>query len=342
MVKYLEPFLVSFFLTIVFIIAGIYAGSKIKSTNRKSDRHIHGKNIFRFGGIAMVLAFNLALLIDKNLFITPELYSVMAASVILMLIGVWDDLKELFWKTQFFCQVAVVIFIFIMGVRIYYIGNPLTGEIINLEYGWGIIISMALVMVWTVLMMNSMNWLDGIDGLSGGVTFIGAMTIFFLSLKPEVNQPPMAIMAIILAGTALGFIIFNFNPSKILAGTSGSMFMGFMLAVLAIFAGTKIATSILVMSIPVVDFLWVIGKRIAEKKSIFRPDKSHLHYKLLSLGWSQKKAAIYFYAVTFLISTVALNTRAIGKIVTLTMTAIIMTFFLISISRKTKKISYSK
>lgn len=337
MAKYLIPFLISFLLTVILIVAGLYFGRKIKWHGRVSPRHIHRAGALRLGGIVMVIAFNLAVILDQNLIITPSLYGVMAASLMLLLVGVWDDIREIFWKTQFFFQVAIAVIIFIMGVRIYFVTNPLTGGIINLDSGLGVIFSIILVIAWVILMINSMNWLDGIDGLSGGITFIGAMTIFFLSLKPEVNQPPMAILSMIVAGTALAFLIFNFNPSRVLAGTSGSMFMGFILAVLAIFAGTKVATSILVMSLPVIDFIWVIGERIKHKKSIFQPDKMHLHYKLLDLGWTQKKTALYFYAITITISTVALNTRFIGKAITLLITAIILAFSLWVISQKIKK-----
>lgn len=337
MIKYLIPFLTSFFITIFLIFLGIYVGKKINWRGRKTPRHIHRRGVMRLGGAVMVIAFNLAVLLNQDLVITPELYGVMAASIVLLLVGVWDDIKELYWKIQFFFQVALAIIVFIMGVRIYFITNPLTGGILSLDSGIGVIFSIMLVIFWIVLMINSMNWLDGIDGLSGGITFIGAITIFFLSLKPEVNQPPMAILAMIVAGTALGFLIFNFNPSRILAGTSGSMFMGFILAVLAIFAGTKIATSILVMSIPVIDFIWVIGERIKNKKSIFKPDKMHLHHKLLELGWSQKKVAIYFYGITILVSIVALNTRFIGKTITLLAAAAILAISLVVINKKIKK-----
>lgn len=282
----------------------------------------------------MVITFNLAIIFNKDLVMSPGLLGVMVASVLLLLIGVWDDIREIYWKIQFFFQIAIAIMVFIMGVRIYYVTNPLTGGILQLDSGIGVIFSVALVIAWIVLMINSMNWLDGIDGLSGGITFIGAMTILFLSLKPEVNQPPMAILSVIVAGSSLAFLIFNFYPSRILAGTSGSMFMGFILAALAIFAGTKIATSILVMSIPVIDFLWVIGERIRHKKSIFSPDRAHLHYKLLDLGWSQKKTALYFYAITILISVVALNTRFIGKSITLLVTVVIVGTSLYIINRK--------
>jgi UDP-GlcNAc:undecaprenyl-phosphate/decaprenyl-phosphate GlcNAc-1-phosphate transferase len=337
MTKFIAPFLVSFLITVVLIAIGIFVGKKIKWRERVSSRHIHRSGIMRLGGVVMVIAFNLTILLDPNLVIDPKLYGVMAASLILLLVGLWDDIRELFWKVQFFFQVALAVAIFIMGVRIYYVTNPLSGGILNLDSGIGVILSIFLVIFWMVLMINSMNWLDGIDGLSGGITFIGALTIFFLSLKPEVNQPPMAILSMIVAGTALGFLIFNFYPSRILAGTSGSMFMGFILAVLAIFAGTKIATSILVMSIPVIDFVWVIGERIKNKKSIFQPDMFHMHYKLLGLGWSQKKTAFYFYAITILISIVALNTRFIGKTITLLGAAIIMAMSLVIINRKIKQ-----
>lgn len=334
MIKFIIPFLVSFFLTVIFIIAGIIVGKNIKWGKREASRHIHRAGMVRLGGVAMVVAFNLAILLNHDLVITPGLYGTMLASLVLMFVGFWDDVRELFWKIQFFFQVALAVIVFIMGVRIYFVTNPLTGGILNLDSGTGVIFSVLLVIFWIVLMINSMNWLDGIDGLSGGITFIGALTIFFLSLKPEVNQPPMAIMAMIVAGAALGFLIFNFNPSRILAGTSGSMFMGFILAVLAIFAGTKIATAILVMAVPFIDCIWVIGERIKNKKSIFKPDKMHLHYKLLELGWSQKKIAFYFYGVTILVATVALNTRFIGKAVTLLAAAVIMAIFLMVVSRK--------
>jgi UDP-GlcNAc:undecaprenyl-phosphate GlcNAc-1-phosphate transferase len=334
MIKFIVPFIVSFFTTIVFITFGIFIGKKIKWCDRISQRHIHCAGATRIGGIAMIIAFNATVLLNCDLVITSELYGVMFASIVLLMVGVRDDLREVDWKTQFFFQIVAAFLIFASGIRIYFITNPLTGGILNLNSGFGVICSALLVIGWIILMINSMNWLDGIDGLSGGITFIGAVTIFFLSLKPEVNQPPMAILSLIVAGLALSFLVFNFHPSRVMAGTSGSMFMGFILAILAIFAGTKIATSILVMAIPVMDCIWVIGMRIKNKKSIFKPDNIHLHYKLLELGWSQKKIALCFYSVTVLISIVALNTRFIGKTITLLTVAVIMTVFLLTINSK--------
>jgi UDP-GlcNAc:undecaprenyl-phosphate/decaprenyl-phosphate GlcNAc-1-phosphate transferase len=334
--KYLIPFISSFLISVLLMVVAIYFSKKIKWKGRDSGRHIHKKGTPRIGGIVMILVFILTVLLNKDLFITPEMYGIMAALLIVMAVGIWDDLKEIYWKVQLFFQIAISILIFIFGVRIYYITNPLTGGILNLDSGYGVLISIALVIFWIILIINSINWIDGIDGLSGGVVLISACTIFFLSLKTEVNQPPIAILASIFSGAVLGFLIFNFSPAKAMAGTSGSVFMGFVLAVLAIIAGTKIATMLLVMAIPVIDFLWVVGERISQKKSIFRPDKRHLHYKLIELGWSEKKIAHLYWGATFFISLVALNTRAIGKEITLAAAAVIILMTLLVINRKTR------
>ena len=338
MIKYLIPFMTAFGSSVVLFFLAIEAAKKLKWRGRKSGRHIHREGVSRIGGLVMVAVFNGVILLNRDLFITPELYGFMLATILLLMVGIWDDFKEVFWKIQLFSQIALAVFVFVMGVRIYYVTNPLTGGIIQLDMGMGIIFSVALVIFWIVAVINALNWSDGIDGLAGGIALITVLTIFFLSLRPEVNQPPIAILSAILAGTILGFLVFNFHPSKVLAGTSGAAFMGFSLAVLAIFAGTKIATALLVLAIPVIDSLWVIGERIRNKKSIFKPDKNHLHYKLMELGWSQRKIVFCFWSVTAAIAAISLNTRFIGKSITLVLTAIIMVAVLVLINKKISRL----
>ncbi|MFA7319357.1 MAG: MraY family glycosyltransferase [Parcubacteria group bacterium] len=334
MLKYLFPFLNSLLITIVLTLATIWISKKLHWHGRDSLRHIHLPGVSRLGGLVMIVAFNATIFLNHDLFATPELYGFCLGSLILLVVGFLDDLKELFWKIQLFIQVAVAILVFIMGIRIYYITNPLSGGILKLDSGLGIILSAVLVIFWIVLVMNAMNWADGIDGMSSGITFITAVTIFILSFRPEVNQPPMAIICAALMGTILGFLIFNFNPSMIIAGTAGAMFMGFSLAVMSIFSGAKVATALLVLAIPIVDFLWVIGERLKNQKSIFLPDKNHLHYKLMELGWSQKKIVGSYWAVTAVIAIIALNTRVIGKGIALFTVALIMTGILIIVNKK--------
>ncbi len=334
MLKYLTPFIYSFSITVFLASISVWAAKKFRWRGRMGSRHIQSPGVSRVGGLVMITAFNAAIFLNRDLFITPELYGFCFGSLIILVIGFLDDLKELFWKIQLFIQIAVAVLVFIMGIRIFYVTNPLTGGILQLDSGWGILFSVALVIFWITLIMNAINWADGIDGLSGGIVLITSVAIFALSLRPEVNQPPIAIMCAVLMGAVLGFLIFNFYPSRIIAGTSGSMFMGFSLAVLSIFSGAKVATALLALTVPVVDFLWVIGERIKEKKSIFLPDKNHLHYKLMELGWSQKRIVLSYWLVTAVIAVVALNTRAVGKGVTFLITAIIMVFILSFVNKK--------
>jgi len=342
MLKYLIPFLTSFLLSVFFICLSFLFCKKNVSEKRDSARHIHAKGkIIRWGGLAIVLSFNASILLSGDLVISFELWGMMLASLLILIVGIRDDIHELSWKFQFVFQSLIAGVIFLFGIRIRYLVDPFFGKMIHLDSGWMIELSFLAGLVWVLLLMNAMNWLDGIDGLSGGITLIAVLTIFFLSLKAEVNQPPIAIVTMILVGSILGFLIFNFNPGKIMAGTAGSMFMGFSLAVLAIFSGTKIATTLLVLMIPLIDFVWVIRERWKRGGSIFVPDKNHLHYKLLELGWSQKKITSSFFVITGFIAVIALNTRVIGKSITLVLFAIIMILVLIGIEKylKTKNLS---
>lgn len=338
MPKYLIPFLEAFFLTVGMILVFLPLARRIQWSRRSSVRHIHQGRVYRIGGVAMVLAFNLAVLINPDLVITPELFGFMLASLILMLVGVRDDMRELFWKTQLFFQIAVSVLIFILGVRIYYVTNPFGSGTLDLDLGSTVLVALLLVVFWIVFVINAINWVDGVDGLSGGISLISVGTILLLSFKPEVNQPPVAIICSILAGAITGFLIFNLNPARVMAGTSGAMFMGLSLAVLAIFSGTKIATATLVLTVPLVDFVWVIGERLRDGRSIFGADNNHLHHKLLEIGWSQRKIALSYYLVTLAVAALALNTRMVGKGVVLTLSALIMLAVSFMASRKLAKL----
>lgn len=340
MEKFINPFLLSFFLSIFFIWLIFPLARKVIWQGRNEPRHlVYKKNkALRIGGIAMILAFVSALIFDQNLFLSWEIKGLFLALALILMVGIKDDLKEISWKVNLFFQICIVIFVFLWGIRIEYITNPISAGIINFSGSLGFFVSFALVLIWILILINALNWLDGVDGLSGGIALISSLTIFILSLKPEVNQPPIAILAIALSGAILGFLIYNFYPAKILAGTSGAMFFGFTLAILSILSGTKIVTAILVLFLPLMDFLWVIGERIHEGKSIFQPDQKHLHFRLLELGWSPVKINVFFFSATIIFSFIALNTRFLGKSATLVVAIFLMLGFLIFIKKKIKKI----
>ncbi|HFC76778.1 MAG TPA: undecaprenyl/decaprenyl-phosphate alpha-N-acetylglucosaminyl 1-phosphate transferase [Candidatus Moranbacteria bacterium] len=327
---YIKPFGIALVISVSIILILLLLEKKIIKKNsflknREGLRHIHNKNISRLGGVAIILSFIGTLLLDKNLTISNILWGIIFGSIVILAVGVWDDFKEIDWRIQLFFQICVVASLFVFGAKINYITNPF-GGVFYFDTEIKMIISILFVMLWALVLINAMNWLDGIDGLSGGVSLIAVLTIFFLALKPEVNQPPVAIIAMALAGGLIGFLMFNFYPAKIMAGTSGSFFMGFILISLSIFAGTKIATTLLVMIIPIIDFFWVISRRIVKKKSIFKPDQEHLHYRLLKVGWSQRKITLFFYVITLAIAVLALNISTVDKLFLVAIAGIIALF----------------
>ncbi|EKE21111.1 MAG: Glycosyl transferase [uncultured bacterium] len=337
---YLIPFLQAFFISVFLILAIKYLSAKFFVANkniRKENRHIHNNKISRWGGIAIVVSFLGVILLDKNLVLTKDIGGILLGGLVVFGIGFWDDLKEINWKMQFFFQTLAVILIFIFGVRMYSISNPL-GEVILLDSLVKNLIVILIASVWAIVLINAMNWLDGMDGLGMGVYLIGILAIFLLSLKPEVNQPPVGIITMALAGAILGFLIFNFPPAKIMAGSNGIFFVGFIVAGLSIFAGTKIATTLLILFIPLVDFFWVILKRLKGGKSIFSADHEHLHHKLMKIGWSQWQINSFFYLITILVATVALNVKGLGKILIMLGLLFLMLFFYRFINKKEKVI----
>ena len=330
---FLLPFLVSFSIAVL-LLAVIVGFLKTKNSNKRiSLRHIHKPGVSRFGGVSIILSFITALLLDEKLVISNQLIGIIIVSLAILIVGIFDDLKQISWEKQLIFQIIVASFVFAIGIRLEYITNPF-GGILLFNQSFGYIINFLIVTFWLLLIINAMNWVDGIDGVSGGISMIGVLTIFLVSLRPEVNQPPVAIISAALIGSILAFVIFNFNPAKIMAGTSGSVFMGFILAILALFAGAKIATTLLVLAVPVVDALWVIGERFRQHRSPFKADRRHLHYRLLELGWSQKKICIFYWSITTLIAILALSSSAMEKVILFGFIIFVMFFIYGQVSKK--------
>lgn len=332
------PFLTAVALTAGFCFLAVSIPVFRQRMWRIGERHKEKKFLPRLGGIAMCLALLGAVFLDSHLVMTREIIGLLVASGIACLFGLWDDFYELSYKAQALLQVALTFILFIFGMRITSLRNPFGTTLTFSEQGvLSILISFFLLLVWIVLVMNAVNWLDGLDGLLGGVSSVVFFVVFFLSLKPEVNQPPIAILAIIAVGVAIGFLFFNVHPARILAGTSGSMLLGLLITALAVIAGTKIATALLVLSLPVADALWVVGERLWSGQSIFHPDRRHLHYKLRELGWSEGHIAGFFFLLTALIGVIALSTQSLGKFIAFSLVMALIFPFLFFVAHRTKR-----
>jgi len=323
MINYLLPFIIS--LVMAMVVAPFVRTFIIKKNiglQKPRERDIHQKPIPRLGGVIIFFVFwllvfgyqifypeKLHFVDERILGIDKNLLGVFLGSLILLTVGVIDDVKGVNAWVKLIFQIISGIMIVAFGVNVWWFANPLGGA--NIELGW---LTYIFVPIWVVLIINVINWLDGIDGLASGISGITLLILLFLSATPLVNQPATALLCAILAGAVFGFLPYNFNPAKIFLGDSGSMFIGFIIAVAAIISGGKIATVALVLGIPILDAFWVILRRIISGNSPMKADKYHLHHRFLQAGFSQKQIVIIMYAVSLIFGILALSAGTRGKL----------------------------
>lgn len=334
--SYILPFVGSFLLTAFFtpFIRSILIARGI-AIAKPRDRDVHTRPLPRMGGLAVLLSF--AVVVTIYLIVAPSrliftdvtllgidrnLLGVLAGVLVLAITGYADDRYGLRPGVKLCCQLISAFFVVAFGVEIHWVTHPLGGpNIIIGAWSW------LLVPIWLLAMVNVMNWFDGLDGLASGLSGIAATAIFFLALEPYVNQPATALLAAIVAGAAFGFLPYNWHPSSIILGDTGSMFLGFMVGVFAIISGAKFATAALVLGIPIFDAVWVISRRLLSGQPVWQADKKHLHHRLLDAGFSPRGAVLTLYAIAAAFAFVALNSQTEGKVAALGVLAALMLVF---------------
>jgi len=321
-----------------------------------SERKIHDKPIPLLGGVAVFFSFALVLLVltfGSNYILggfidLKNIIGIVIAGLVIIIGGVLDDKFNLNPKIQIIFPILASIIIVGAGIGIPSIRNPFGGLIsfnnwqFILFWYQGIPYKLTLLadlftLIWLMGMMYTTKLLDGLDGLVSGVTVIGALIIFAVAMSIKVDQANTALIALILAGAFSGFLIFNFNPAKIFLGESGSMFAGLMLGVLAILSGSKVATALLILGIPILDVIWVILRRLFYHKKIAFADRKHLHFRLLDIGLTQRQAVLLMYFLTALFGSFTLFFSTFGKLVALLILVIFMFIFAAFLVAKYKK-----
>ena len=309
---YVVAFLVAWLGTDLIIPYSARLATYLGKWDMPNSRKIHTKPIPRMGGIAIFLGFILSLItleLLQNGFLTSVSNSwmgIIIGSTLMFFVGIRDDLKPIKARTKLLWQILAALIAYSMGVRIDFISNLIMGGMIMLPW-W---LSMMVTVFWLVGITNTINLIDGLDGLAAGVATIAGFTLFIIALQK--GQIFSALLAITLAGGTLGFLRYNFNPAKIFMGDSGSLFLGFTLAALSVTGVLKVAATvalfipILILGVPILDTAMAILRRILRKRSIFQPDKSHLHHKLLKFGLSQRRAVIFIYGLSALLAGIAL------------------------------------
>lgn len=277
------------------------------------------------GGLTLLLLFLSIFLIDI------EFAPVVIGGGIIGLMSFFDDRYNLSIHLRLLVQIIVVIFLFVSGVSIDFIGNPFTDTNIELYAYWPWL-SLFLTIVWVVVIQNALNWFDGIPGLTVGISGVGFFILGLLGVvRPELFFDPthtdLTLVSFYLSGICFGGFFF-FWKKKILLGDTGSQILGFFLAVMAIFSGAKIATTLLVLILPILDLFAVMFRRVfLEKKSPFKGDLKHLHHNL-STKISESSATIVLIFISLGFGLMALFLSGMFKFGALLL-AILMTFLFI-------------
>ncbi|MBN1494546.1 undecaprenyl/decaprenyl-phosphate alpha-N-acetylglucosaminyl 1-phosphate transferase [Candidatus Peregrinibacteria bacterium] len=302
---YLFPALFAFILTVFLTVFALWLFPKLKMLDRPEKYGLTRKPIPYYGGLVLVAVFIISVLIFVKL--DTRVIGLITGGLMIAGVSFLDDLKNLNPWIRLFVQFLGALTVVLAGIGIDSITNPFGGAIeldkvkLIVPFGENImqfaLLADLFTIAWIILIINTMNFLDGLNGLVSGVSFIASLTVFALSIGDFniVDQTTIATLAIIAASMCLAFWIFDFYPAKILMGDTGSMFLGYLLAVFAIFSGGKIATAFLVLGFPILDAFWVISRRIIQGKSPMKGDTKHLHHRLLEVGLSDRKALLLIY-----------------------------------------------
>lgn len=296
--------------------------------NPDAGRRIHVRPIPRAGGLAVVASFVviglMALLLQSQLDLyvsgrpwqmanwlrdEQELVAVFAGAVLAAVFGLIDDKWQIRARWQFMLQAALALFAIVLGLEILEISNPLDfigGVFADDTLVFEGVLAGLVTALWIMGMTNSINFIDGLDGLSVGVAIIAALTLGFVSLGYQTSyEPIVALLCAIFAGALLGYLPWNFNPARVFVGTTGVMVMGYLLAVLAILGTAKVAVALLILGVPIIDTFWIITRRILSGRSPFTPDRGHIHHRLLDLGLSHREVVLLIYAITATLAVVS-------------------------------------
>ncbi len=277
--------------------------------DRPSERRVHKRLVPTAGGVAIYIAFWLAVAAVAWPPGRTQL-GMFIASTLLLLLCLLDDIYSLHPAPRLIGQFLVAVIAFQWGVRIEGLTNPLAllpGQH-YLAVGW---LSGPLTVLWIIFVINAINWLDGLDGLAAGVCAIAATTLTIMAASA--HMPTVAVMGAALAAACLGFLPYNFAPARIFMGDTGAMFLGFVLACISVIGAFKSTTvlavvvPLLVLGVPLGDAVVTVFRRARRRQPIYNADKSHFHHRLLARGLSMTQAVLVIYAISIALCAVALG-----------------------------------
>jgi UDP-GlcNAc:undecaprenyl-phosphate/decaprenyl-phosphate GlcNAc-1-phosphate transferase len=309
----LAPLLVGAFVAaafLTFVLTPIARSIAVRRgfVDRPGGRRVNTRPIPRAGGVAFAAAFLAVaigvLVIDEAVpsirlsgaVDQGELFALLAGAAVATVLGLLDDVFQLRARWQLVGQIALALGAVWLGIQVVTLNDPFGPGRLTLIPP----VAIGFSVFWIVGMINSINFIDGLDGLSSGIGLIAALTLGLISLTNAggpFGQPLVAAMCFTLAGALFGFLRWNFHPASVFAGTAGTMFIGYSLAVLSVLGTAKVAIALLVLGVPIIDAFWIIVRRVANRKLPFSPDRGHIHHRLLDLGLSHMQTVLLIYVI---------------------------------------------
>ncbi len=280
----------------------------------RDNRRMHTVPIPRLGGLAIFLAFMLSVLLFAE--IDRQIQGILLGSVMIVVLGVLDDIMTLRAVPKFLVQIAAAGVAVYHGCVIQFLSNPIiTSDATYISLGaW----SVPVTIIWIVAITNAVNFIDGLDGLAVGISAISTASLLVIAIL--VSEGNVAVILAALLGACLGFIPYNMNPAKIFMGDTGSTFLGFILATLSIqglfklYAVISFAVPFLILGVPIFDICFAVLRRLAKGQNPMRPDRGHVHHRLIDMGFNQKQSVAITYMITAILGLSAVVLTSSGEI----------------------------
>ena len=296
----------------------------------KDKRRMHDHPIPRLGGLSIFAGFVASILLFAN--VDRQLRGILLGACVIVAVGVVDDSHPLGAGIKFILQIVAALIAIWHGVIIEAIASPFPFGDPYWNFG---ILSVPITVVWIVAVTNSVNLIDGLDGLADGISTIGALTMLVIALMME--DMGMAVICAALVGACLGFIPYNLNPAKMFMGDTGATFLGFMLATVSVtglfklYAVISFVVPFIILGFPIFDTTSAFLRRILKGQNPMKADRSHTHHKLIDMGMNQKQAVATLYMVASMLGlcAVMLVTRGYAKVI-LSVAALIGTAFTVA------------
>jgi UDP-GlcNAc:undecaprenyl-phosphate/decaprenyl-phosphate GlcNAc-1-phosphate transferase len=326
--KVILAFLTSLITVLIITPFVIKLAVKIGATDKPNQRKVHEKLMPRLGGLAIFIGVAAGYFVSG--LYNEKMTAITVGGVLITVLGILDDKYELSAKVKLAGQMIVAILIVSTGLTIDFISIPFVVE--KFQLGW---FAFPITILWIVGITNAINLIDGLDGLAAGISSIGIATVAIMA--GLAGKELILLLSIIILGSTIGFLFYNFHPAKIFMGDTGALFLGYSISILSLLGLYKSVTlfsfiiPIIILGVPIFDTTFAIVRRIINKKPISAPDKSHLHHRVLAMGFSHRNTvlAIYALGILFSISAIMLSSVTLWGALLILIGLFLVTHFIV-------------